>query len=77
IEEKPMNTLNDLMHFYPGLTLSGSENGMDRYEVEAGVYACVCPDCGYIVTEANNGCGNCGYGAVLYGYADTSIYAAI
>jgi len=57
-----MKTLNDLMRIYPSIEFSGSEHGMDRYEVEPGVYYCVCPDCGHLADTPSDGCGHCGFG---------------
>lgn len=61
-------TLNDLMRRYPDIELSGSDHGFDRYEVEPGVYYTICPDCGFIADAPDLGCGNCGYGTVLYDF---------
>lgn len=61
-------TLADLMRLHPMLELSGSEDGFDRYEIEPGEYAYICPDCGFITETPDLGCGHCGFGTVLYDF---------
>jgi hypothetical protein len=68
--EYSMTTLADLMRIYPLLCAAGSEHGMDRYETEYGNYICVCPDCGYIADTPDLGCGNCGFGTVMFWSAE-------